>query len=61
MLNTYPRSSVGGRESKAAADSNSGRPPESDSEFSDLELDDIVAIKLRAKTPPWQKVEDSQW
>ena len=33
----------------------------SDSDFSDLELDDVVAIKLRAKTPPWQKVEQSQW
>ena len=34
---------------------------ESDSDFSDLELDDVVAIKLRARTPPWQKVEQSQW
>jgi hypothetical protein len=33
----------------------------SDSDFSDLELDDVVAIKLRARTPPWQKIEQSQW
>ena len=33
----------------------------SDSDFSDLELEDIAAVKLRARTPPWQKVEQSQW
>jgi hypothetical protein len=33
----------------------------SGSEFSDLEMEDITAVKMRARTPPWQKVEESQW
>ncbi|KAF5830566.1 hypothetical protein DUNSADRAFT_14351 [Dunaliella salina] len=31
------------------------------SEFSDLEMDDIVKVKLRATTPPWQRTEESLW
>jgi len=32
----------------------------SGSDFSDLEMEDIAAVKLRARTPPWQRVEESQ-
>lgn len=35
--------------------------PESGSDYSDLELDNIAAIKLRAVTPPWQKTDESKW
>eukprot|EP00983_Pelagomonas_calceolata_P044348 1139261-Pelagomonas_calceolata.AAC.2 len=31
------------------------------SEFSDLEMDDIAKVKLRAVTPPWQRTEESLW
>jgi hypothetical protein len=24
-------------------------------------MEDITAVKLRAKTPPWQRIEQSQW
>jgi hypothetical protein len=34
---------------------------ESGSDYSDLELDNIAAIKLRAVTPPWQKTDESKW
>ena len=29
--------------------------------MSDLDMDDLAAVKLRAITPPWQRVEKSQW
>lgn len=43
------------------AEAGDGAPAGDDSDFSDLELEDIAAVKLRARTPPWQKVENSQW
>lgn len=33
----------------------------SDSDASDMGVEDVAMVKLRAKTPPWQKVEQSQW
>jgi hypothetical protein len=33
----------------------------SESDDSDQDLEDIVALKYRARTPPWQRVEQSQW
>ncbi|GAX78847.1 hypothetical protein CEUSTIGMA_g6285.t1 [Chlamydomonas eustigma] len=46
---------------QAAESQMEGTMDGSDSDFSDLELDDVVAIKLRARTPPWQRIEQSQW
>jgi len=46
---------------EAADSARGGGGGESDSDFSDLEMEDITAVKLRARTPPWQKVEQSQW
>ncbi len=34
---------------------------QSGSDFSDLEMEDLTAVRLRARTPPWQKQEESQW
>lgn len=33
---------------------------DSRSDWSDVELDDVAAIKFRAVTPPWQRVPDRQ-
>ncbi|EFJ45217.1 hypothetical protein VOLCADRAFT_94386 [Volvox carteri f. nagariensis] len=33
----------------------------SDSETSDLGLEEMALVKMRARTPPWQKAEQSQW
>lgn len=46
---------------EVGAEAGDGAPADDDSDFSDLELEDIAAVKLRARTPPWQKVENSQW
>uniref|UniRef100_A0A6S8MFQ1 Uncharacterized protein n=2 Tax=Dunaliella tertiolecta TaxID=3047 RepID=A0A6S8MFQ1_DUNTE len=45
-----------GKESKEPEPSTS-----ESSEFSDLEMDDIAKVKLRAVTPPWQRTEESLW
>lgn len=37
-----------------------GAGSDSDSDWSDAELDDVAAIKFRAVTPPWQRVPDRQ-
>lgn len=37
-----------------------GAGSDSDSDWSDAELDDVAAIKFRAVTPPWQRVHDRQ-
>ena len=36
---------------------NGGHDSDSDSGWSDLELEDVAAIKFRARTPPWQQSE----
>eukprot|EP00955_Chlamydomonas_euryale_P107222 365750-Chlamydomonas_euryale.AAC.1 len=33
----------------------------SESDTSDTDLDNVTAVKLRARTPPWQRVEQCQW
>ncbi|KAG2422208.1 hypothetical protein HXX76_016208 [Chlamydomonas incerta] len=34
---------------------------DSDSDLSDMGAEDVALVKMRARTPPWQKVEQSQW